>query len=99
MVSEIQPISSPDNKEHPSSEQLSVPVLTGPKSTVTPRTNAAPRGKIFEDEARGTVFWEVAESSSEDEDSAEQMGREDTAWSNPFQIEWIKWYTGILFQS
>jgi hypothetical protein len=71
-------------------------LLAGPKTTVTPRTNTAPRGKIFEDEVRGTVFWEVADSSDEEEeDEAEndqlQAGKEGAKWGNPFKIEWIKW--------
>jgi len=70
--------------------------LAGPKITVTPRTSNAPRGKIFEDEVRGTVFWEIADSS-EDEDPEEEAGEsiqpkeEATKWGNPFCIEWIKW--------
>jgi hypothetical protein len=70
-------------------------LLAGPKTTITPRTHSAPRGKIFEDEVRGTVFWEVAESSDNDEeDEAERdqpQGKEGAKWGNPFKIEWIKW--------
>lgn len=65
----------------------------GPKTTITPRTKTAPRGKIFEDEARGTVFWEVAELSDEEDDGEvdpdQPKGVE--KWSNPFRVEWIKW--------
>lgn len=69
-------------------------LIAGPKTTITPRTNSAPRGKIFEDEVRGTVFWEVAESSDdEEEDEAETQpqGKEGAKWGNPFKVEWIKW--------
>lgn len=67
-------------------------LLAGPKTTVTPRTNTAPRGKIFEDEVRGTVFWEIADSSEDDEadDQGDQLPKGDTKWGNPFKIEWIK---------
>lgn len=78
----------------------SVPLLAGPKTTVTPRTNSAPRGKIFEDDVRGTVFWEVAEFS-EDEDlnaQGDQSSKEETKWGNPFKIEWIKWYLAFYFE-
>lgn len=71
-----------------------VPLLAGPKTTVTPRTNSAPRGKIFEDDVRGTVFWEVADSS-EDEDTespGDQGSKGEKKWGNPFKVEWIKWY-------
>ena len=68
-------------------------LLAGPKTTVTPRTSSAPRGKIFEDEVRGTVFWEIAESSEDEEPDAQsdQPSKGDTKWGNPFEIEWIKW--------
>ena len=74
-----------------------LPHLAGPKTTVTPRTNSAPRGKIFEDDVRGTVFWEVAESS-EDEDSeaqGDQSPKGEKKWGNSFKIEWIKWYASF----
>jgi len=71
-------------------------LLSGPKTTVTPRTNTAPRGKIFEDEVRGTVFWEIADSSEDDEvdDQGDQSAqlKGETRWGNPFKVEWIKWY-------
>lgn len=66
-------------------------VLVGPKTKVTPRTNTAPRGKIFEDGVRGTVFWEVAESSDEDDVDA-ALPKAADKWGNPFRIEWIKWF-------
>jgi YT521-B-like domain len=97
MVSEIPDISSqqvpkPGDIQSETAAGPAV-VLAGPKTTVTPRTNVAPRGKIFEDEARGTVFWEIAESSEDEEgiDESEQP-RPDEKWGNPFRIEWIKWY-------
>lgn len=77
-----------------------VPLLAGPKTTITPRNKTAPRGKIFEDDVRGTVFWEVAESSG-DEDSGSQDDQPprvaETKWGNPFKMEWIKWYFAFTF--
>lgn len=65
--------------------------LAGPKTKVTPRTNAAPRGKIFEDDVRGTVFWEVADSSDDDEEETEgDQAKPVDKWGNPFRIGWIK---------
>src|SRR5271154_2791248 len=80
----------PDAEVHVSNPPV---LLAGPKTKVTPRTTTAPRGKIFEDEVRGTVFWEVAESSEEEEvdEEGEQVKAEEK-WGNPFRIEWIKWY-------
>jgi len=92
MASEIYPQKGADTT---GSEHLPQPppvVLTGPKTTVTPRTNNAPRGKIFEDEARGTVFWEIAESSDEDDTGDAEQVRAQDRWGNPFRVEWIKWY-------
>jgi len=71
-------------------------VLAGPKTTVTPRTKTAPRGKIFEDDVRGTVFWEVAESDDDEEaDTEGEQLKVDDKWGNPFRIDWIKWYISI----
>src|SRR5438045_9627144 len=67
-------------------------MLAGPKTKVTPRTENCPRGKIFEDEVRGTVFWEVAESSEDDDgDFDAYQLKAVEKWGNPFRIEWIKW--------
>ena len=40
-------------------------VDSGPRSIITPATEYAPRGKIIDDLARGTIFWEV--DNEEDE--------------------------------
>lgn len=95
MISEINDRSSIDmvkNLELGNEVQVSDPpvILAGPKTTVTPKTDSAPRGKIFEDEVRGTVFWEVSNSSDEEERDEEVT--QDERWGNPFRVEWIKWY-------
>jgi hypothetical protein len=70
--------------------------LAGPKTKVTPRTNAAPRGKIFEDDVRGTVFWEVADSSDEEEEETEgDQAKPVDKWGNTFRIDWIKSFSVI----
>lgn len=57
----------------------------------TPATATAPKGRIIEDPARGTIFWEV-ESSSDDQDdtrsepSAEEEGQ---LFGKPFRIQWL----------
>src|SRR5271155_3119974 len=101
MASEIHDSSNPEASKTPEgrgdkpSSDPSI-LLAGPKITVTPRTGSAPRGKIFEDEVRGTVFWEVAESSEDDEvdqvDGELEQPKPDNKWGNPFEVEWIKWY-------
>lgn len=87
----------PDAEVHVSDPPV---LLAGPKTTVTPRTTTAPRGKIFEDEVRGTVFWEVAESSEDEEvDEEGEQVKADERWGNPFRVEWIKWYRVDIFRT
>ena len=38
----------------------------GPKAIPTPATEWAPKGRIIDDSARGTIFWEAEHSDSED---------------------------------
>ncbi len=54
---------------------------------VTPKTEAVPRGKIITDNFRGTTFWEVADSS--DEDNAVDNESPEIKWSLPFPLRWI----------
>lgn len=70
-----------------------------PKSIPTPATEWAPRGKIIDDSARGTIFWEaeLSESEGEDEniekDEALQVDGDASvtaqSWGKPFKIEWV----------
>jgi hypothetical protein len=77
----------------------------GPKSIPTPATQWAPKGRIVDDSARGTIFWEVdnADRTAEEEAaidgaSAQQPEQEekDTGslrqrqeWGKSFQVDWI----------
>ena len=67
--------------------------LDAPKVTITPATRWAPRGRVVDDSARGTVFWEAepsaskgaAEPSSTEQDvSLVAHGR-----GRPFRIQWV----------
>jgi len=69
-----------------------------PKSIPTPATEWAPRGKIIDDSARGTIFWEAelvpSENPSETPTGTHPDGDADTApvaqsWGKPFNIEWV----------
>ena len=64
----------------------------GPKSIPTPATETAPRGRIIDDSARGTIFWE-AEVNDEEENVSPDKGSEEGAdgqdLGRPFKIEWI----------
>jgi hypothetical protein len=70
-----------------------------PKSIPTPATEWAPRGKIIDDSARGTIFWEAELSEPEAEAEEEVPEKEDKlvdgdnlvvaqSWGKPFKIEW-----------
>ncbi|TKA74692.1 hypothetical protein B0A49_04273 [Cryomyces minteri] len=73
----------------------------GPKSIPTPATEFAPKGRIIDDSARGTIFWEADLSEPEDEETTHegQISNADRAeaegstvgqeWGKPFKIEWI----------
>lgn len=69
-----------------------------PKSIPTPATEYAPKGRIIDDSARGTIFWEAELTESEEEE--EQQDKEDglvegdaqaiaQSWGKPFRVEWL----------
>jgi hypothetical protein len=67
-----------------------------PKSIPTPATEWAPRGKIIDDSARGTIFWEAELSDAELEDDVPESQEERhvdgavaQSWGKPFKIEWV----------
>jgi hypothetical protein len=69
-----------------------------PKSISTPATEWAPKGRIIDDSARGTIFWEAELSESEGEEEVvekvEPKADEDStviaqSWGKPFRIEWL----------
>jgi hypothetical protein len=71
-----------------------------PKAIPTEATETCPRGRIIDDSARGTIFWEVerdevdgvSDTISEDSGSARSMPEgegESKAWGKPFKLEWL----------
>lgn len=69
-----------------------------PKSILTPATEWAPRGRIIDDSARGTIFWEAKLSESEGEEEVtekvETRVEGDSpavaqSWGKPFKVEWL----------
>lgn len=69
-----------------------------PKAIPTPATDFAPKGRIIDDSARGTIFWEIERDEvdgSEDEDETHSNKSDPDAessrkaWGKPFQVEWI----------
>lgn len=63
----------------------------GPKSIPAPATETAPRGRVTDDLARGTIFWEAELSDEESAlPNAELEERSGGQYlGHPFQIEWI----------
>lgn len=69
-----------------------------PKATPTPATESAPKGRIIDDSARGTIFWEAEVEETEAPGEAEKSGSDHSdqegedgankAWGKPFKIEW-----------
>ncbi len=71
-----------------------------PKAIPTEATECCPRGRIIDDSARGTIFWEVepaeqdgvAETDSEESNSVKSGIDEEgitKAWGKPFKLEWL----------
>lgn len=64
--------------------------------TTTTATSTAPKGRIIDDSARGTIFWEV-ESSEDDEARSEKSAEglpedaepEGQSFGKPFRIQWL----------
>lgn len=68
-----------------------------PKSIPTPATEWAPRGKVIDDSARGTIFWEAELSDTEPEEEVPEKDDKlvdgdnsvvAQSWGKPFMIEW-----------
>jgi len=68
-----------------------------PRTIPTPATEWAPKGRIIDDSARGTIFWEADLSDWEEDegkveepiDGAEADGVSPQVWGKPFKVEWM----------
>lgn len=76
-----------------------------PLTIPTPATSTAPKGRIIDDSARGTIFWEAetekkiqeeqvaedegGELSAEGDDSANASPGTPQTFGKPFKIKWI----------
>lgn len=69
-----------------------------PKAIITDVTEYAPRGRIIDDSARGTIFWEIDKDDSDAESDAasdtsshnSQTGEDGgKTWGKPFKLEWL----------
>jgi hypothetical protein len=85
----------PVNLFHMSNEQSSeqpAPEATGaPQSIFTVATATAPRGRIIDDSARGTIFWEADHEEEEDEVPESQRAAvgDGQNWGRQFSVEWM----------
>ena len=63
-----------------------------PQSISTSATATAPKGRIIDDSARGTIFWEAEHSDDEEVESLESESGEfpdGQNWGMQFTIEWL----------
>lgn len=69
-----------------------------PKAIYTAATETAPKGRIIDDSARGTIFWEALSDDEDKSDLGKAEGEsEETAsgkavskaWGKPFKVEWL----------
>jgi YT521-B-like domain len=86
-------------RQTPSTEVTPEPA-NAPRTIPTVATETAPRGRIIDDSARGTIFWE-AELTDEEEDEStaaddpppvEASAEADPSsqvWGKPFRVEWL----------
>jgi hypothetical protein len=58
-----------------------------PKSIPTPASEWAPKGRIIDDSARGTIFWEADLTDSEGEGEEEQGDKEKTQVDGGTQVD------------
>jgi hypothetical protein len=60
-----------------------------PQSIPTPATATAPKGRIIDDSARGTIFWEADHSETEAATQTEGLGGSSQNWGKQFKIKWV----------
>jgi len=70
-----------------------------PKVILTEASEFAPQGRIIDDSARGTIFWEILREESDnvsenesEEESLRSIGGEEEGsktWGKPFKLEWL----------
>lgn len=64
-------------------------------TTLTAATATAPKGRIIDDSARGTIFWEVESVSGDELDTRSEPSvvaeaeEEGQSFGKPFRIQWL----------
>ncbi|KAF7188240.1 30-kDa cleavage and polyadenylation specificity factor 30 [Pseudocercospora fuligena] len=67
-------------------EEVGTDPSVSPRSMTTQATSTAPKGRIIDDSARGTIFWEA--DHSEDDGSPAKDGASGQNWGRQFKIQW-----------
>lgn len=73
----------------PASEEAPADPAGAPQSIPTPATATAPKGRIIDDSARGTIFWEADHLEDEEGSPDKATGTSGQNWGKQFQIEWL----------
>jgi len=91
----LSPIDGNTVTSNPRAQPQSSDPSDGPISVVSPETDLAPQGRVIDDSARGTIFWEAEHSDEgrqaknlQDELSAHEKEGVEQDWGKPFRIEW-----------
>lgn len=74
----------------PKAQSVEDPEL--PKAIATPATESTPKGRIIDDSARGTIFWEVERDEvdgEEEDEGSDEDPPPSKAWGKPFKVEWM----------
>jgi hypothetical protein len=92
MVSQINDDPAAAIEFAPKAQSVQDPEL--PKAIFTSATEFAPKGRIIDDSARGTIFWEVERDDEEEEDAESSKSDQGDSppskvWGKPFKIEWV----------
>ncbi|KPM45436.1 hypothetical protein AK830_g1120 [Neonectria ditissima] len=96
-------MTSPINEDPAAAIEFAPTTLTPgdldlPKAIPTEPTEHAPKGRIIDDSARGTIFWEAERdepdntSDTESVSSDKSVGADEVAtktWGKPFKLEWL----------
>lgn len=84
----VSPIQEDENLalEMPQRLNQTAPEVEEPKVTLTQATSTAPSGRIIDDPARGTIFWE-ADTSSEEEEEEEEVDAKSEKGAGPAAVE------------
>ncbi|KAK7421059.1 hypothetical protein QQX98_002417 [Neonectria punicea] len=96
-------MTSPINEDPAAAIEFAPTTLTPgdldlPKAIPTEPTEHAPRGRIIDDSARGTIFWEAERDEADNVSDTESVSSEKSisaeegatkTWGKPFKLEWL----------